>query len=119
MSKTFIILEPDPVVAMDLEGALIQRFPSCHVTAGASLQEIGAAIHQCGPDTTMFVKNTLFIGDDDFKRVVQTAATRGSHIVTIGAVEDLDVPSTFVEMPFTTDMVIAAVDHVTSAPLQS
>jgi hypothetical protein len=110
MTKTFIIIDPDPIVRMDVEGTLIGQYPDCTVVVGASLQDIGPAINVCGPDTTLFIKSTLVLESADLLRVVKTAATRGSHVVIIGQREELDVPATFVDLPFTTDMVIAAVD---------
>lgn len=105
----FIIIEPDPVVCMDVEGMLIAEYAGCHVTTGASLSQIGAAINNCGPDTTLFMRGSLVSQSDDLKRVVQTAATRGSQVVIIGEAAKFDFPVTFIELPFTTDMVIAAV----------
>jgi hypothetical protein len=46
---------------------------------------------------------------DDLRRVLQAVATRGCHIVIIGDAKDVDFPVTVIELPFTTDMVIAAV----------
>lgn len=109
VAKNFIIIEPDPVVCMDVEGMLIAEYPACHVACGSSLAEIGAALNNCGPDTTLFIRGSLISESADLEKVVQTAATRGSHIVIIGEAEDFDFPVTLVELPFTTDMVIAAV----------
>ena len=38
MSKVFIVIEPDPVVCMDVEGLLGSRYPDALVWASASLQ---------------------------------------------------------------------------------
>lgn len=114
MAKNFIIIEPDPVVCMDVEGMLIDKYPHCHVTAGATLADIGAAIYNCGPDSALFVKATLVLADSDLRRVLETAATRGCAIVVIGHADDLDFPASFVELPFTTDMMLAAVERQNS-----
>ena len=45
MARNFIIIEPDPVVCMDIEGMLIATYPDCQIAAGSSLAEIGAAIY--------------------------------------------------------------------------
>jgi len=116
--KNFIIIEPDPIVCMDVEGMLATAYPESRVIAGASLSDIGSAIYTCSPNTMLFVKGALVSDSDDLRRVLQTAAARGCRIVTIGEAEGLDVPVTHIELPFTTDMVIAAVTpgHVGSDP---
>lgn len=108
VTKKFIIIEPDPIVAMDVEGLLTNQLPGAHVIAGGSLADIGAAAHDCGPDTTMVIKGTLIAHDDDLRFVVQTAAIRQARIVVIGGPFDFDFPATFIELPFTSDMVLAA-----------
>lgn len=110
MSKDFIILEPDPIVCMDLEGMLIGRFPNSYLAQGASLSDIGAAIYNCGPDSVLFIRSTLMDESDDIRRVVQTIASRGSHVVIIGQQKQVAFPATFVDLPFTTEMVFSAVD---------
>ena len=110
MSKNFIILETDPIVCMDLEGMLIGRYAESQVTQGSTLAEIGPAIYNCGPDTVLFVRGTLVEESDDIRRVLQTAATRGSHVVVIGQEKEMGFPATFVDLPFTTEMVFAAVN---------
>ncbi len=110
MSKNFIIIESDPIVCMDLEGMLISRYADSHIASGASLQDIGAAIYNCGPDTTLFVRAGLLKESSDLTRVIQMAATRGSHIVIMGQCVDLPFPATCVDLPFTTDMVISVID---------
>ncbi|MCK0097706.1 hypothetical protein MWU60_19190 [Yoonia sp. F2084L] len=108
MTKNFIIIEPDPIVAMDVEGLLISQFPRAHITTGASLADIGPAIHNCGPTSTMVVKGTLLADDGDLRRVARIAAVRKARIVVIGGPFDFDFPATFIELPFTSDMMLAA-----------
>lgn len=114
--KNFIIIEPDPIVAMDVEGLLISQFPRALITTGASLADIGPVIHNCSPASTMVVKGTLLADDDDLRRVVQIAAVREARIVVIGGPFDFGFPSTFIELPFTSDMVLAAMTRGTPEP---
>ena len=110
MARNFIIIEPDPVVCMDIEGMLIATYPDCQIAAGSSLAEIGAAIYNCGPDSALIVRGTLISDSDDLKRVVQTAAARGAKIVVLGDFNDVGCPASYVELPFTSETVCAAVD---------
>lgn len=109
MMQSFIIIEPDPVVCMDIEGMLIDAFPVSHVSSGASLADIGAAINNCGPGTALFVRGSLVAEDDRLRAALHTAVVRKSRVVIIGQADDLDFPAIFVDLPFTTDMVIAAI----------
>ncbi len=108
VTENFIIIEPDPIVAMDVEGLLITQFPRAHVVTGASLADIGSAIHNCGPDTTFVVKGALLASDDDLMRVVRIAAVRKARIVVIGEPFELAFPANFISLPFTSDMMLAA-----------
>ena len=111
MARNFIIVEPDPIVCMDVEGMLVAQYPGAQVVAGASFKGIGAAIDNSGPDSTLFVKGALVTASDDLRRVLQAAATRGSRIVIIGESKAVNFPAIFLELPFTTDIVIAVVDR--------
>lgn len=114
MSKNFIIIEPDPIVCMDLEDMLVRQYPDGQVTAGFSLRDIGPAINAYGPDTAFFIKSAVLDGDPDLARVIRAAATRGSLIVVMGKDKDFDFPAAYVELPFTSDMVLAAISPDTT-----
>ncbi len=116
MTKSFIIIEPDPIVAMDVEGLLSSQFPRADITTGASLADIGPAIHNCGPASMLVVKGALLADDGDLRRVVQTAAVRRARIFVIGEPSDLDFPVTFIELPFTSDTMLAAMTQDTPDP---
>lgn len=109
MSKVFIVIEPDPVVCMDVEGLLGSRYPDALVWASASLQA-NARQGTGGPDTTFFVKGSLVKGDTKLADTLRNAVALGSKVVTIGIADGLNTSVTTLDMPFTTDMVIAAVE---------
>jgi hypothetical protein len=113
VTENFIIIEPDPIVAMDVEGLLTAQFPRACITAGASLVDIGPAIHSCGPETTLVVKGSIVAYDDDLRRVVREAAVRMARIVVIGGPFEFDFAVTFIELPFTSDMMLAVMTQDT------
>ena len=113
LARSFIIIEPDPIVCLDMEGMLTTRYPQSDVIAGASLSDIGHAIHTCGPDSTLFIKSALFSEDEALLRVTRSAVTRGGQVVIIGHSVEVDFAATFVELPFTTGMIMAALDRDT------
>lgn len=114
VDKTFIIIEPDPVVCMDVEGMLIAEYPKSQLSVGASLADVAPMTYSCGANCTLFVRGSLISESDDLGRAVRIAATRGCRIVIIGLEEDFDFPATFIDLPFTTDMVMAAVGQAAS-----
>ncbi len=109
VARNFIVVEPDPIVRMDIEGMLLAEYPASQLATGDSLSEVGAALNSCGVETTLIVRGSLISENEDLLRVLRAAATRGSHLVVIGDMEDFDLPATFLELPFTTEMVVAAV----------
>ena len=110
MQRNFIVIEPDQVIAMDLEGILQSRYATARVALAISLQEVGNVIGVSGIGTTIFVSETLTSYSTDVRRVLATAATRGSHIVVIGQPHSVEFPVTFIDMPFTSEMVIEVVE---------
>ena len=110
MQRNFIVIEPDQVIAMDLEGILQSRYASARVALAISLQEVGNVIGVTGIGTTIFVSETLTSDSTEVRQVLATAATRGSHIVVIGQPHSIEFPATFIDMPFTSDMVIEVVE---------
>ena len=111
MAQSFIIVEPDPIVCMDMQGILLTRYPQSDIIVGASLSDLGPAIHICGAETTLFIKSTLFADDDELQHATRTAAARGGQVVMIGHTGGVDFAAVFVELPFTTEMVLAALDR--------
>ena len=109
MIKYCIIIEPDPVVRLDIEGMLLDAYPGCQVTMGATLLDVGAGISNCGPDSALFVRGTMMSECDGLERVVQTAAVRGCRTVIIGHAKHVDWPATFIDLPFTTETMMLAI----------
>lgn len=113
VTESFIIIEPDPIVVMDIEGLLTAQFPRARIVAGASLADIGPAVDGCGPETTFVVKGSIVADDDDLRRVVAGAAVRKARIVVIGGPFEFDFAATFIEMPFSSDMMLAVMTQDT------
>lgn len=114
MIRDFIIIEPDPIVVMDVEGTLKSRFDTCLIQSGSSLQDVLAAIQECGPRTTILVRSTLISANNDFARALRVCAARGSHIIVFGETNDGAFPFTVLEVPFTTQTLNAVLDDSVS-----
>lgn len=118
MTRNFIIIEPDAIVAMDLESLLAEHYPAASIVIGASLADVGSTIYKCGPDCTLLVRGLRISKDNDLRRIVQEAANRGTRVITIGEQADVGVDAKVIEVPFTTEMVLEAVAHVDAGPDQ-
>ena len=88
---------------------LVAEYPNSHLSIGTSLTDVAPVTNSCGPNSTLFVRGSLISESDELWRVVRIAATRGCRIVIIGQDDGFDFPATFIDLPFTTDMLIAAV----------
>ena len=113
MTKLFILIEPDPIVALDLDGLLSSRYPDAAKAAGSEFSDVAEAFQMCGPLTTIFARATLVTSDPDLHDAVVNAATRGSHVVLIGAEQETAFPAVFVDLPFTNDMLVTAIEPTT------
>ena len=112
VARSFIVVEPDQIVRLDLEGMLRAQFPEAGLTYGRSLADVGNAINASTPSTTIFVRWDSARDSKIALDALHTAAVRGCQIIMIGANRDVPFPATFIDPPFTTEMVIEALDRV-------
>ena len=116
MTRHFILIEPDPIVALDLQGLLSSRYPDATKAIGAGFADVAKAFNTCGPMTTIFARATLVTSDPDLHRAVVDATTRSSQVILIGAEQEVAFPAVFVDLPFTNDMLVTAIEP-TAKPL--
>lgn len=108
MLKRFILIEPDPIVCIDLEGALRDKYPDSQIDKADDPKCAKRLIDVSTSGTTIFIKGSLIGQHSDLARSIGDAAASGFSIVTIGKVEKLATPARFIDLPFTTDMIIEA-----------
>ena len=116
MFRNFIILDPDPIVRMDISGLLSAHFPGASVIEHSAFDEMGQAIHNVGPQTIFFIKESLISAGSALETALKSAVVRGSRIVVIGARRAMGFPADFLELPFDSDMVIAALTGADRGP---
>lgn len=108
MPHRIIIVEPDPIICIDLEGTLKDTFPDHEVVVASEPATATALLQGAEADTTVFVKASWLIKHDGLDEIVRQAAAVGSRIVTLGQVDGLPPSFRGVEVPFTTEMVVQA-----------
>ncbi|WP_187428537.1 hypothetical protein ROLI_044690 [Roseobacter fucihabitans] len=106
MNQSFVVVEPNPVVLMDLVGTLQHSFPAGSVASLASGSEIGHLLDQVALTTCFFVNGALI--SELAPDVVRTIIDAGGRIVSIGRSASDVVPATVLEIPFTTTMILEA-----------
>ena len=106
MNQSFVVVEPDPVVLMDLVGTLQHSFAAGSVVSFASASEISQFLNQVVFSACFFVNGVLLqeIAPD----IVRTIIDAGGKIVSIGRPADDVVSTTILEVPFTMPMILEA-----------
>lgn len=102
--RTFIIVEPDPVVGLDLAGALSSAFPTNRTDLFTMAGEAKAQLAQASASACILLSSRLV--SEDVMSALRACAVRGAQIVFVGAVDNVDFPANVVEMPFTTQMIM-------------
>lgn len=108
MPHRIIIVEPDPIVCIDLEGTLKDTFPTHEIVAASDPDTATALVQSAEADTTVFVKGSWLIKHVGLAETVRDAAAVGAQIVTLGQVDGLPPSFRGVEVPFTTEMLMQA-----------
>ena len=104
----FVILEPDPIVMMDLQGLLQERFAGAHLVAGATWTDVAAAIRSSDEASAIIVRGSLIAADPDLQAELHARAVRRTRIMVIGPATDFGFPAVFVDLPFSTEILIEA-----------
>lgn len=116
MPRNFIIIDPDPIVSMDLEEMLLSQFPAAQVVTFGAMDAIATALNVTTPDTTLFVRGAWFVQNDEVARMVRNAASYGSSVVIIGESGGVDIPGQVIDLPFTNEMILQKITALTPPP---
>lgn len=111
MPKKFILIESDPIVAIDLEGTLRAHFSGCAISIGTHLSDVSADLAQAGHGTVVFVKAGLFSADASLAETLRARMSAGARIVIIGAAQPEHLSMRSVDTPFTTEMILSAIEQ--------
>lgn len=113
MARNFIIIDPDPIVSLDLEGLLLSNFPQADIVSVCSPEEITKYKRVTTEETTLFVRSHMMAENDDVARLVKAAAAAGSSVVLIGSHAGADIPAQIVDLPFTNESVLQKIVSLT------
>lgn len=107
IERSFYIVEPDPIISMDLHGVVQSSFPQSAVKvvsdADAVVTELQAALQQAAT----FVINSSVVTEEALE-ALRAAVTHGAQVLFIGGSVAADFHAACVEMPFTSQMILDA-----------
>lgn len=104
--QSYIVVEPDPVVSMDLVETLQGAFDDARVIAAQSVPEAIDAI-ACAPKNAYILFNHEIVTDLALQ-ILRKRASQGASVVFIGKCASTDFPSRTFDVPFSSKMVLSA-----------
>ena len=105
-TRTFFVVEPDPVVSLDLVGTLQSAFPLAHVTSAAMIEEALRGLGSELPDRTSILMSASLATESTIGALRELIA-KGAEIIMVGEGQSFGLPVSIVETPFTTDMILS------------
>jgi 2-keto-3-deoxy-L-rhamnonate aldolase RhmA len=105
VGRTFIVIEPDPIVSMDLAGTLKSAFPESRVNLFQLLTEAKKQISTSPKTACILVSSSLV--SSSMTEMLRDWVALGARLVFVGDINDVDVPSDVVQKPFTTQMILS------------
>lgn len=104
MQYTFLLSVSDPIVQMDLMGALSTSFPKSTVSPLGIIDDLPSQMNLSHYPICVFFSNPIWSNEtrDLLLRFVKT----GGRLITLGPPKIAELPSAILDMPFTTQMVL-------------
>lgn len=105
-NQTFVIVEPDPVVSMDLVGVVSTAFPRSSVNVNTLFTDEQAEIVAASSAVTILLSAALVT--ENTMNLLRSFIANGVHIVFIGEPVIIEPFTTVVSVPFTSRMILNA-----------
>lgn len=104
--NTFILVETNPVISMDVLGMIDEAFPDHKLIQGENLGAVTPDVKAAGPEVTLIISAGMSSTED--AAMLRDAVARGSQLIWLGEPEVDDIPAIVITLPFTNDTVLAA-----------
>jgi len=108
MDYRFVILDLDPVVSLDVRGALISEFPAADITVAESLPHIKVSAD--APRTVAILPGKLEINTPD--TITNEILAQGGGIVWIGEQKTDRSGFVYLPKPFSQEMLVNAINRI-------
>ena len=107
MDYVFIVVDPDPLVNLDLVGIIKSAFPKSQIVNMQMVSEAMPVLLEDQHSSILVIRSGV-IGRKAAEALKNFVARQGT-VVVIGNDADFDFPYEIVEMPFTDHMVLTAI----------
>lgn len=97
MNRSFVIIEPDPIISMDLVGALKTAFPKSDVSVSQMFAD--AVMHLAAAPASISILLSHSLVSEKTLGILSDYVARGAKVVFVGDVGSVDFQSTVVDMP--------------------
>ena len=114
MDHSFVVVEPDPIVRMDLAGALEDNFPNSRVEICASTDELQSSFMSMDSPVNLFVNATIL--SDLPPDMIKSVGDGGGRVVRVGSSTLPSDQTAVLDVPFSTAMILEAVSNVAPDP---
>lgn len=104
--RAFIIIEPDPIVSLDLIGIFETAFPDAELTLFQTEAEAQMHLALASPAVSVVVSSRVV--SPSLLQTLRDCAARQSQVMIIGSARDLDFHAIVVDTPFTSEMVLSS-----------
>ena len=111
---SFVVIEPDPVISLDLDGILKSEFPESKLTLFRGAEEAEKYLLSVASPLCIVVNSSA--ASAGLLSVLRDCTARMSKVVFIGPMGAVDFPSFTIQMPFTSEMILSTLD--TLGPLR-
>jgi len=105
---SFVVIEPDPIISLDLEGILKSEFSYASLTLFRDVEEAGTYLASVGYPLCIVVNSSA--ASAALLAVLRDCTARMSTVIFIGPIGVLDFPSFTIQMPFTSEMILSTLN---------
>lgn len=105
--RNFIVVEPDPLVGLDLTGILQSEFPDAELRLFHSQEEACAYIYAV-PRPVCVLVNTS-VASEAMLILLRDHVVPHGDVLFIGSERDVGFPASFVQTPFTSRMILSSI----------
>ena len=109
--RTYIIIEPDPIVGLDLNGILSSAFPDAALKLFRDIAEAEAHIATAMSSACILLNSK--VASCGILELLNDCVGRGVNVLFIGETRDVGFPASFVQKPFTSDMILTTLTGFT------
>ncbi len=115
MPRSFIVIEANPITNMDLVSLIQGSFPRSSITTTQAVRDAAPRAAAGQNKLTVLINSSLMT--DTARDLLQSMVVQGTKVILLGKDVMTDFPKKVVETPFTSNMILAALNVDSADPL--